>query len=177
MKVHELMSPGPAFCTVDTPVTEVARMMRERDCGAIPVLDSEARRRPVGMITDRDIAVRLLASDHDVRRSRAQDAMTPTAVVVGASRPIEDAEHAMRMSAVRRIVVVDAEGACTGMLSLADLAAALPGARVAALLKAVSQTSPASTGRGHAEVALDEGLSETFPASDPVSVGPARRRG
>ena len=62
MKVSEIMSTEPAWCTTEAAVQEVARLMAEHDCGAIPVLDGDTTRKPVGVITDRDIVVRLLGA-------------------------------------------------------------------------------------------------------------------
>ena len=61
MNVAEIMTKDPACCTPDTSPQEVAQMMVECDCGCVPVVDSKDSKMPVGMITDRDITVRVVA--------------------------------------------------------------------------------------------------------------------
>src|SRR5687767_9164558 len=61
MHIKDIMTPDPACCTPDTTAREAAGLMRERDCGAIPVVDTREGRRPIGMVTDRDLAIRGLA--------------------------------------------------------------------------------------------------------------------
>jgi len=139
MKVSEVMSTEPAYCTSGTKVQEVAKMMVEHDCGAIPVVESETSRRPVGVITDRDITTRLVAQGHNPLHSIAQDAMTPAAVAVSQDAEIEDAARAMQKNRLRRVVVVSGDGCCVGMLALADVADALPERQSASVLKQVSR--------------------------------------
>ena len=62
MKVGEIMTPNPACCTPETPLLQVAQMFIDHDCGAIPVIESESVRKPVGIVTDRDIACRTVAA-------------------------------------------------------------------------------------------------------------------
>jgi len=145
MKVNEAMATEPACCTSGTSVQEVARMMLERDCGAIPVIDSETSRRPIGVITDRDITVRLVAQGRDPLHSTAQDAMTPAAVAVSEESEIEDAARAMQKNRLRRVVVVAGDGSCVGVLALADIADALPERQSAGVLKQVSRPNLRST--------------------------------
>ncbi len=178
MKVSEIMSAQPAWCTAESKVQEVAKLMAEHDCGAIPVLDGATTRKPVGVITDRDIVIRLLAEGRDPMHSAAKDAMTPAPVTLGPATDIEDAARALLKYKLRRAVVVSDDGACIGMLALADLAGVLPESQSAHVLKHVStqrrsaaQTAPPAP----SEAALDQGLGETFPASDPVSVRTTRK--
>ena len=72
--LNSVMTANPACCTGDTPLREVARMMVENDCGEIPVVDSRESGRPVGVVTDRDSAVRMVAEDGtDEHFARAED--------------------------------------------------------------------------------------------------------
>jgi len=145
MKVNEAMSTEPACCTSATSVPDVARMMVEHDCGAIPVVESETSRKPVGVITDRDITTRLVARGRDPLHSVARDAMTPAAVAVSHEAEIEDAARAMQKNRLRRVVVVSEDGSCVGMLALADIADALPERQSASVLKQVSRPNLRST--------------------------------
>ena len=66
MQVKDIMTPAPTCCTKNAALTDVARMMRDQDCGAIPVIDTDATSQQlVGIITDRDIVVRGLADGTD----------------------------------------------------------------------------------------------------------------
>jgi len=149
MKVSEVMSTEPACCTPATSIPEVARMMAEHDCGAIPVLESERSRKPVGVITDRDITVRLVAQEREPLRSTANDAMSPAAVVIGEDSEIEQAARAMQANRLRRVLVVSGDGACVGMLALADIADALPEGQSASVLRQVSRPNVRSESAAH----------------------------
>ncbi len=179
MKVSEVMSRSPFYCTAETSLKAVAVMMLERNCGAIPVFDNTVRRNPVGMITDRDITIRIVAQGRDPKHCTVQDAMTPSAIVIGVSEDVTDAARVMRQNGIHRVAVVEPSGACIGVLTLSDIVQVLPGAQGAKVLRQISiqrhdiRDRPA---RRHNEAALDEALDETFPASDPVSISPAGRR-
>src|SRR5947199_10141634 len=75
--VRELMTAEPAFCTPQTPIHDVARLMLENDGGAIPVVENPQNRRVVGIITDRDIVCRVVAKDIAPSASMAHQAMSP----------------------------------------------------------------------------------------------------
>ena len=75
MKVKDAMHKGVDWVSPDTPVTELAKLMREHDIGAIPIGEND---RLIGMVTDRDIVCKGLAQDSfDARRATARDVMTP----------------------------------------------------------------------------------------------------
>lgn len=120
MNVQTMMTSNPACCTTSTPLRDVAQMMVERDCGQIPVVDEAGA--PVGVITDRDITVRMVASGRDTLAGCAADAMSSPAQTVRVDSPLKDAVCLMEASRIRRVPVVDANGKLAGMVSLADLA-------------------------------------------------------
>ena len=148
MKVSEVMAVDPACCTSETRVQEVARMMVEHDCGAIPVVESESSRRPVGVITDRDITTRLVAQGRDPLNSFAKDAMTRAAIAISEEAEVEDAARAMQKNRLRRVLIVSGDGSCVGMLALADVADALPERQSASVLKQVSRPNVRSPSAG-----------------------------
>lgn len=119
MNVQSLMTSNPACCTTSTPLRDVAQMMVQRDCGQIPVVDEAGA--PVGVITDRDITVRMVASGRDTLAGCAADAMSSPAQTVRIDSPLKDAVCLMEASKIRRVPVVDANGKLAGMVSLADL--------------------------------------------------------
>jgi len=139
MNVSEIMTKDPACCTPDTGLQEVAQMMVDSDCGCIPVVDSEDSKMPVGMITDRDITCRVVAKGQNPLDLTAQDAMTTTVVSVTPDTSIEDCCDLMEESQIRRVAVVDENGACCGIIAQADIAANLSGNKTGEVVQEVSK--------------------------------------
>ncbi|MES2639789.1 MAG: CBS domain-containing protein [Myxococcota bacterium] len=119
--VRDIMSPDPATCTPDTTIPEIARMMVEFDCGAIPVVDSDDEPRPVGILTDRDIVCRLIAEGLNPLDCEASDCMTTPCITVPVDSDVNAARDLFTQNKIRRLVVVDQNGCCCGMVSIADL--------------------------------------------------------
>ena len=122
MNVSEIMTKDPACCTPDTGLEEVAKMMVDGDCGCIPVVDDKDSKMPVGMITDRDITCRVVAKGQNPLDLTAQDAMTTTVVSVTPNNSVEKCASLMEESQIRRVAVVDENGACCGIVAQADIA-------------------------------------------------------
>jgi len=122
MTVKELMSEDVACCTPDTSLRDVASLMVDHDCGAIPVLESATSRKLVGLITDRDIICRTLAQGKDPFHMAAGDCMSTPVVTVGPDSAVEECTRKMEQSQVRRLVVVDRDKRLVGIVSLGDLA-------------------------------------------------------
>lgn len=123
MRVRDIMTDSPACCTADTNLQEVAKMMVENDCGCIPIVESEDSKIPVGMVTDRDITVRAVAEGNNPLDLTAGDVMTPSVVAVTPETSLEECCNIMEDKQIRRIAVVDGNGACCGILAQADIAA------------------------------------------------------
>jgi CBS domain-containing protein len=141
MQVQSIMTRDPACCTPDTDLQIVARAMVERDCGALPVVDGEQSRKPVGMITDRDIVCRLVADGRNPLDSKVRDAMSESAVTVRQDASLDECERLMEERQVRRIPVVDETGACCGIVAQADIALNAPAKETAEVVKDISQPS------------------------------------
>lgn len=122
MKVAEIMERHPTCCTEDDNLVDVARMMKEHDCGAIPVVEDQATLIPVGIITDRDIVVRALAADLDPMGTKVEECMTRSLVTVQADEDVEECVRLMEQHQLRRILVVDERGAVTGIVVQAQIA-------------------------------------------------------
>lgn len=120
MNVADLMTRDPATCASNTPLREVARMMVERDCGAIPVVDEQTR--PIGIVTDRDIVTRAVASGENPLEHTAGDCMTPGCVTVTEEMSAELCCQHLEERQIRRAVVVDGDGRCIGIVAQADVA-------------------------------------------------------
>lgn len=129
MRVQDLFIRDVATCHLETPLRQVGLLMRERTCGAIPVLDH--RDRVVGMVTDRDMALSLAASDHPATRMYAGDILSRPAHTILRTATLREALQAMHLHRVRRMPVVDADGVLCGLLSLTDLILAAEDPRLA----------------------------------------------
>ena len=89
MKVEEIMTKNPACCTADSKLQEVAQMMVTNDCGCIPVVENEESKKPIGMITDRDITIRTVAEGKNPLDLTAGDVMSDQVITV-AVLPIQN---------------------------------------------------------------------------------------
>lgn len=135
--VSSVMTANPASCKADTPLRQVAQMMVDNDCGQIPVVDADNR--PVGVVTDRDIAVRVVATGKDSAGATAADAMSTPCKSVPSTTSLYDTTCLMEAEKVRRIPVTDADGRLAGIVSIADLALAGKDEATAQVVKEVSE--------------------------------------
>jgi CBS domain-containing protein len=119
MQVQEVMTTSPACCGVDTPLKEAAKLMADHDCGEIPVVDDQGR--PVGVVTDRDIACRGMAQGKAADAPVSEVMSTPV-VTVSPETSLDDCCKTLEENQIRRVPVVDESGACCGMVSQADIA-------------------------------------------------------
>lgn len=139
MRVREIMSDAPATCSPDDSVESVASMMVDNDCGAIPVCEGDL---VVGIITDRDIAVRSAAKGIDPKTQRARDVMTAPAVTIAQAEKVDKAIKLMEQKQVRRLAVTDREGRLAGIVAVRDLIEWLPEREVGELLRELCRTAP-----------------------------------
>ena len=116
--VTEVMSASVEIVQGDASLVETAQRMARADIGDVLVVDSGGVLR--GIVTDRDIAIRVVAEGQDPRNIRAGDVMSPT-VSVGSNATVEEAMEVMRQHDIRRIPVADTTGRPIGVISLGDL--------------------------------------------------------
>jgi CBS domain-containing protein len=138
MRIRDLMTSDPVTCGPDTAIVAAARLMADRDIGAIPVLDNGSRR-PIGVITDRDITTRIVAKGENPGDLTVRDAMTTETVTVTADTSVEDASREMSEKQVRRLIVVDQDGTIRGMVAQADLALHAPVENTGSVVKEISE--------------------------------------
>jgi predicted transcriptional regulator len=135
MKISEMMHKDVEWVSPDTPVTALAQKMLECDIGAIPIGDND---RLIGMVTDRDIAVRGVAKTTDISTLTAKDVMTIGVIWCRDAGDVDDAAHIMESKGIRRLPVINEHKRMVGMLSIGDVShAASPGITVE-VMKAVS---------------------------------------
>lgn len=143
MQVSEIMTENPAVCTPDTRLQEVARLMVESDCGCIPVVESEENMKPVGVITDRDIACRTVAEGKNPLEMTVSDCMSSPCATVPREASVEDCCRMMEEKQVRRVPVVDERGGCCGIVAQADIAESATPQQTVEVVKGVSRESAA----------------------------------
>lgn len=122
MRLQELMTTDLATCTPDMPLEEVAGMMLDYDCGMIPVVAGDGTTRAVGTVTDRDITCRTVAVGENPLEFMAGDVMTANPITINHNDSYEEAMQMMEDNQLRRLLVVDDNGECYGVISQADLA-------------------------------------------------------
>lgn len=121
MRVRDIMTPDPASCTPESTAREAAILMKDNDCGSIPVVESIGSNRLVGTVTDRDLAVRGLAAGNGPE-TPIRELMTEQPVTCGLDDEVEIVREVMVARQVRRVPVVDEDGALVGIVAQADIA-------------------------------------------------------
>jgi CBS domain-containing protein len=140
MKVSELMTRNPVACEPETKLPEVARIMLENNCGAVPIIEKNSAK-PIGLITDRDITCRTIAAGKNPLDLAAGSIMTEKVFTIRDQDPVEKCLKLMEEKQVRRIPVVDAAGKFVGIVSQADIARHLSEHETSELLRLISKPS------------------------------------
>jgi CBS domain-containing protein len=118
-RVADVMSRDVRVASPEDTVQQAARLMRDEDTGALPVGEED---RLVGMVTDRDVALRLVAEGKDPARTRVREVMTPEVRYVFEDEDLHRAAEAMAEQQIRRLPVVSRDKRLVGIVSLGDLA-------------------------------------------------------
>jgi CBS domain-containing protein len=144
VRVRDVMTPDPAFCTPDCTAREAAILMRDNDSGSIPVVESDSSRKLVGIVTDRDLAIRGLAEgkgpDTEIR-----GLMTEGPTAAAPEDEVEVVREVMVAQQVRRVPVVDEDGLIVGIVAQADIAredGAATDQEVGRIVEAISDPRP-----------------------------------
>jgi CBS domain-containing protein len=135
MKVRDAMTSDPR--TVDSGVTvvEVARLMRDEDVGLIPIVESD---RVVGTVTDRDIAVRVVAEGRSAEDVKVADVASRELVTVDPDQDLDEALRLMAKHQVRRLPVVEEDGKLVGIVAQADVAMHADASQTGEVLEKIS---------------------------------------
>ncbi len=141
MKVKEIMTKDPSFATLETSLCDVAQLMMDNDCGCIPVLENEKSRKPIGMITDRDITIRTVAHNKNPLNMIVGEVMTDSVIAVTPEMNVSECCQKMEKNQIRRIAVVDDEGNLQGIVAQADIARKAQSEELAELVKDISTKS------------------------------------
>jgi CBS domain-containing protein len=139
MTVDRIMTRHPACCTPDTAVRDVARMMRDHDCGEIPLVQNPDEAVLLGVVTDRDIVCRLIAAGENPLELTAQACMSYPVITVRTGTTLDDCCRLMEAHQIRRIPVVDGDGVICGIVSQADIARQSSRSQTAEVVKEISE--------------------------------------
>ena len=138
MDVRSAMTADPACCTTATPLHLVARLMVDNDCGEIPVVEDMKSRKLAGVVTDRDIATRVVAAGRNSAEACALDCMSSPAISVSPDTTLKECCEVMETHQIRRVPVVDEQGGVVGIVSLADVVRNANTSTTVAVVKEVS---------------------------------------
>lgn len=135
MKVKEAMHKNVQWCEPTTSVSTLANIMKAEDIGSIPIGEND---RLIGMVTDRDLAIRAVAQGGNLSKKTAKDVMSEGIIYCRENEDIEDAIHLMEDKKVRRLPVINDKKRMVGILSLGDVSHAVGQSLSGELIKSVS---------------------------------------
>jgi CBS domain-containing protein len=126
MKNSDIMTKDLVYSLPSDMVSDVAKLMKDEDIGPVLIVDdSNEGKRLVGIVTDRDLAIKVVGEGRDPNSTRVEDVMTGSLVTCRADDDVENAMRAMAQNQLRRIPVVDDSGQLVGIISQADVATRL----------------------------------------------------
>ncbi len=140
MKCNEVMTKNPASCLPTDLAVKAASLMKSENVGSIPVVESEQSKVLIGIVTDRDLALKIVAEGLDARSATVESVMTHQVITCHADDDLQSALDSMSENQVRRIPVVDNEKKLLGIIAQADVATKtnLPN-KTAEMVKEISQ--------------------------------------
>ena len=134
--IHSVMTSNPRTIAQSTSLVDAARLMRDEDTGVLPIVEGE---RLVGVLTDRDIAIRAVAEGRDPQSTTAGEIASTTLVTVDPHQPVAEAMRLMAAHQVRRIPVTEEDGRLVGIVAQADIALAASDERVGETVAGISE--------------------------------------
>jgi CBS domain-containing protein len=141
-KCNEVMTKDPVCCVPDDMVAKVAELMKSENIGSIPVIENEQTNKLVGIVTDRDLALKIVAERRDARTTKVEAVMTRKVVTCRADDDLQKALNAMSEHQLRRIPVVDNNNKIVGIIAQADVATRVnQPEKTATMVKEISQAN------------------------------------
>ena len=134
--VKELMSSNLRTVSTEQTIADAARIMRDENVGLVPVVEGE---RLVGTVTDRDIAIRVVAEQKDPASTRVQEIASTELVTVDPQQDLDEALRLMAQHQVRRLPVVEEDGRLVGIVAQADVARAGSDTKTGELVEEISK--------------------------------------
>jgi CBS domain-containing protein len=142
MKIcKDVMTPSPICCLPTDNVAAVAQIMKRENIGPMPVIDNQETRKLIGIITDRDLAMKIVGEGRDVESTKVEAVMTRKVVTCREDDELQRALKLMSEHQLRRIVIVDHTNMVVGIISQADLATRMnQPEKTAEVVKDISQS-------------------------------------
>ena len=142
-KCNEVMTKNPIYCLPNDAVARAAQLMKNENIGPIPVIENEQTKRLVGIVTDRDLALKVVADGRDPKSTKVEEVMTRKVVTCRPEDDLQTALDAMSEHRLRRIPVVDDDNKLVGIIAQADVATRVnQPQKTAEMVKEISQSSP-----------------------------------
>jgi CBS domain-containing protein len=174
-KISEVMTTRPRAVEPQTSVREAARLMESEDVGSLPIVQDGARL--VGVVTDRDIAVRVVGRGLDAEETTVADIASPDVVTVTPDDDLDDALTLMARAQVRRLPVVVRDDELVGIVSQADVARSdAKEKHVGEVVEAISQPPRGPRVVGDADSESDSARRQDSPRYDDEQEPPRERR-
>ena len=140
-KCNEVMTKNPVCGLPNDTVSKVAQLMKSKDFGSVPIIENEQTKKLVGIVTDRDLALKIVAEGRDPKSTKAEDVMTRKVVTCRAEDDLQKALDAMSWNKLRRIPIVDDNNGIVGIIAQADVATRVDQPdKTAAMVRGISQS-------------------------------------
>ena len=141
-KCNEVMTKNPVCCLPNDSVAKAAELMKSGNIGSIPVIEDEQTQKLVGIVTDRDLALKIVAKGQDAKSTKVEAVMTRQIVTCHAGDDLQKALDAMAEHQLRRIPIVDNDNKIVGIIAQADVATRVnQPEKTAAMVKEISQSN------------------------------------
>ncbi len=141
-KCEEVMTKNPVCCLPDDKVATVAQQMKIENIGSIPVIENAQTRKLIGIVTDRDLAMKVVADGRDPKSTMVEAVMTHKVVTCRADDDVQKALDAMTEHQLRRILIVDNNDRILGIIAQADVATRVnQPEKTAAMVKGISRST------------------------------------
>ena len=134
--IREAMTPNPSTVQPTTSIVEAAQVMKSEDAGVVPVVEGEQL---IGMLTDRDIVIRIIAEGRDANSTTVGDIASRQLVTIDPQQEIDEAVRLMSQHQVRRLPVVEEDGRLVGVIAQADIAQTTDAATAGQMVEEISQ--------------------------------------
>jgi CBS domain-containing protein len=134
--IREAMTSNPSTVTAQQTVADAAAIMKQEDTGVVPIVDGE---RLVGVITDRDIAITVVAEGKDPQSTTVTDIASSNLVTIDPQQDLDEALRLMAQHQVRRLPVVEEDGRLVGILAQADVALHASAEQTGEVVEEISQ--------------------------------------
>jgi len=141
-KCGEVMTKNPVCCLPNDTVEKAAQFMKRENIGSVPVIENDQTIKLVGIVTDRDLVLKVVAEGRDIRSTKVEAVMTRKVVTCLAEDDLQKALDAMSAHQLRRIPIVDNDNRILGIISQADMATRVnQPEKTGEMVKQISQTN------------------------------------